>query len=181
MIAEQPAQTVDLPEATAPETPIESTAPAVAAEEMTALENRLSDLESANDDLSAQMVETKESLSDLSASVNALKASIDKLTSNPPVAKAPEKTASPAPKPKQTQATTPAPQPAKQAAPKTQTTNVKWSLKAAQPGKAIIAAQGGNIMNVKTGDVVPGLGKITSIEMKNGLWTVTGTQGSVSQ
>lgn len=57
-----------------------------------------------------------------------------------------------------------------------------WVLRAAQDGEAWISASTqGQLRHVKVGETVNGLGRITSIQLKNGRWVVTGTQGTVSQ
>lgn len=57
-----------------------------------------------------------------------------------------------------------------------------WVLRAASPGRASIAPKGSNdLKTVEVGNTVAGLGKITSIQVENGLWVVRGTKGSVSQ
>jgi len=56
-----------------------------------------------------------------------------------------------------------------------------WMLKSAMPGMAIVAGSDGQIMTVKPGDRVTGLGRIRSISEKNGRWVVTGTTGSLHQ
>ena len=57
---------------------------------------------------------------------------------------------------------------------------VSWELKAAQPGKAVLASRStGDTRNVSVGDTVDGLGKITAISNETGRWTVRGTKGQV--
>lgn len=57
---------------------------------------------------------------------------------------------------------------------------VSWELKAAQPGKAVLASRStGDTRNVAVGDTVDGLGKITAISNDTGRWTVRGTKGQV--
>jgi hypothetical protein len=56
-----------------------------------------------------------------------------------------------------------------------------WMLKSAMPGMAIVAGSNGQIMAVKPGDHVAGLGRIRSISEKNGRWVVTGTTGGLRQ
>ena len=59
---------------------------------------------------------------------------------------------------------------------------VKWALKSAQPGRATIAKLGtDDVISVSVGDVVAGLGKVTSVNVKDGKWVVQATGGSVSQ
>ncbi len=61
-------------------------------------------------------------------------------------------------------------------------TQQNWVLRAASPGRASIAPKGSNdLKTVEVGNTVVGLGKITSIQVENGLWVVRGTKGTVSQ
>jgi hypothetical protein len=58
----------------------------------------------------------------------------------------------------------------------------QWVLRAAQPGKAMIF--NGNtqdVLNVETGDVVPGIGVVKSISIQNNLWVVEGQEGRITQ
>lgn len=57
-----------------------------------------------------------------------------------------------------------------------------WVLRAAQDGEAWISATAqGQLRHVKVGENVNGLGRITSIQLRNGRWVVSGTQSSVTQ
>lgn len=104
-------------------------------------------------------------------------------------APAPEKAAS-APKAAKQAAAPDAEKPAAKKAPAAATTAkapaaapakvVSWELKAAQPGKAVLASRStGDTRNVSVGDTVDGLGKITAISNESGRWTVRGTKGQV--
>ncbi|MEC7576518.1 MAG: hypothetical protein VX468_04255, partial [Pseudomonadota bacterium] len=67
---------------------------------------------------------------------------------------------------------------------KTAQTHTKdvWVLKGIAQGQAWIAKEGSNdIKKVTVGDTVQGLGKITSVGLENNVWTVRGSQGSVTQ
>lgn len=59
---------------------------------------------------------------------------------------------------------------------------VKWTLKSAQTGKAVLynSATDQTVL-VEVGNNVQGLGRVKSIEKINGRWLVSGTSGSVSQ
>lgn len=59
---------------------------------------------------------------------------------------------------------------------------VKWTLKSAQTGKAVLynSASDQTVL-VEVGNNVQGLGRVKSIEKINGKWLVSGTSGSVSQ
>lgn len=59
---------------------------------------------------------------------------------------------------------------------------VKWVLRSAQPGKATLSAEGSNdLKSVEIGNTLPGVGRIISIQIENGLWIVRGTNGAISQ
>lgn len=61
-------------------------------------------------------------------------------------------------------------------------TSNNWVLRAAQDGEAWISPTAqGQLRHVKVGETIPGLGRITAIELKNGRWVVSGTQGTVRQ
>ena len=57
---------------------------------------------------------------------------------------------------------------------------IKWTLKGAQSGRALLAS-GGDLRRVAVGDQVPGLGRILSIEKGQAGWVVLGTAGKVTQ
>ena len=74
--------------------------------------------------------------------------------------------------------------PKAQTAVKSSSTHAKdvWVLKGIAQGQAWIAKEGSNdIKKVTVGDTVQGLGKITSVGLENNVWTVRGSQGSVTQ
>jgi flagellar motility protein MotE (MotC chaperone) len=65
------------------------------------------------------------------------------------------------------------PAPASQNAP-------EWVLRSAQPGQAVLAdRKTGNVIKVEIGQTIKGLGKISSIGLVNGVWTVQGSTGTV--
>ena len=58
----------------------------------------------------------------------------------------------------------------------------QWQLRGASEGQAMIGQRGTNeLVNVKVGDNIRGLGKITFIGQENGKWVVRGTTGKLSQ
>lgn len=58
----------------------------------------------------------------------------------------------------------------------------QWVLKGAQPGRAYLSDKTTkNMHNVKVGDTLKGIGRITSIAQQDGQWVVKGTAGQVSQ
>lgn len=60
--------------------------------------------------------------------------------------------------------------------------NVVWQLRSAKPGQAWISEKGKqDIISVSVGSVVKGIGKVTSISMKNGRWVVAGPSGNITQ
>ncbi|GJL85715.1 MAG: hypothetical protein DHS20C02_14900 [Micavibrio sp.] len=61
-------------------------------------------------------------------------------------------------------------------------TSAKWTLRSAQPGKAMVSDKGsGDFKTVKVGDTLSGIGRIVSIDLENNKWVVTGTKGRISQ
>ncbi len=57
-----------------------------------------------------------------------------------------------------------------------------WVLKGAQPGRAMVAKKGENDLHpVAVGDTLPGIGRITAIEYRDGKWSVIGTLGTIAQ
>ena len=68
------------------------------------------------------------------------------------------------------------------AAPKVERSAVKWTLKSAQPGQAMVAKQGSSdVISISVGQSLAGIGTIKSIAMENGRWVVTGTSGKITQ
>jgi hypothetical protein len=60
--------------------------------------------------------------------------------------------------------------------------SVRWVLKSAQPGHAVIAnAATGDMLSVEIGSVITGLGRVTSVSNETGRWVVQGTSGRVTQ
>jgi len=60
--------------------------------------------------------------------------------------------------------------------------SARWILKSAVPGGALISSgKQGETLNVKVGDVVPGIGKIQAIETVDGRWVVRGSKGEILQ
>ncbi len=59
---------------------------------------------------------------------------------------------------------------------------VRWVLKSAQPGRAMVSRKGQvDTRVVDVGDSLTGLGQITAIHHENNRWVVRGTKGSISQ
>jgi hypothetical protein len=59
-----------------------------------------------------------------------------------------------------------------------------WVLKSAQPGQAWIAKKGdtsGDLNSVSVGENIEGIGRVTSIEQVNGVWTIKATRGVIRQ
>jgi len=59
--------------------------------------------------------------------------------------------------------------------------NVKWVLRAATPEAAWVSetAESAELRQIKTGDFLPGIGKVLSIKQEGNTWTVVGEKGSV--
>lgn len=57
----------------------------------------------------------------------------------------------------------------------------QWTLRAASPGLAWIApsASSQDLRQVEVGDTLPGVGRVTAIEMQGDAWTVRGTKGII--
>ncbi len=63
-----------------------------------------------------------------------------------------------------------------------QGTENKWVLRAAQPGRAWVSLQGERDMqSVEVGQTLAGIGKISAIIFESGRWTITGSQGRITQ
>ncbi len=89
----------------------------------------------------------------------------------------------------------PAPQPVKTVAPArvtgtkgtgskkiVATAPVRWQLRSAQDGSAMISKAGESDMrSIQVGETVPGLGRITAISKMGGGWVVQGTQSRLTQ
>ncbi len=57
-----------------------------------------------------------------------------------------------------------------------------WSIRAAQPGRAVIREKKtGEMKSVEVGDTVNGLGRIKSIAKHSNQWVIKGTSGTVTQ
>lgn len=58
----------------------------------------------------------------------------------------------------------------------------KWELRAAQPDRAWVSQPGKKEMRqVRVGDSLPGIGRITSIAYVGNMWIVQGTEGKITQ
>ena len=65
---------------------------------------------------------------------------------------------------------------------KKSTASVRWVLKSAQPGHAMVSRAGENEMrNVTVGDTLPGVGRVTQIYQSSTGWIVQGTDGRILQ
>lgn len=57
-----------------------------------------------------------------------------------------------------------------------------WTVRAAQPGKAVVYDKNSKEMkSVEVNDTLSGIGRIKSIQLKNGHWIITGTKGEILQ
>lgn len=169
--------------------PVDATAPAAApapvasTPQVGALEERLGVIEQALATIEDNAV-TKADLASLQDSIAKLQ---QQLESQP----AKTATSKQADTPKITSATKkpavkrqPVATPAKKAAPAAVAAPSKsWVLNAAKPGMAWVSERGTKeFRTVSVGDTLPGIGRITSIDVGgNGLWVVVGTNGRISQ
>jgi hypothetical protein len=79
---------------------------------------------------------------------------------------------------------TPSPAPVLKSKPPADQTNssARWELRSAQSGRAVLAPRGSNdLVTVGVGDVLPGIGRITAIDMIGGQWVVQGTQARLAR
>lgn len=68
------------------------------------------------------------------------------------------------------------------AAPAPQKSAARWVLKSAQPGLAYVSQAGrDDMVTVRVGEMLPGIGRVNNIAIINGRWTVSGSDGSISQ
>jgi chemotaxis protein histidine kinase CheA len=133
-------------------------------------EERDSTVQSLQEELESLRTELKETKNDLSAAQSAVKkAEAQAATAAPKVEKAPSTPKTTAPV-------------RKTAAPKPAPTK-SWELRAAQPGKAWVSEVGGRgeMRALVVGDTLAGIGEVTSITYNNGIWTVQGTAGKITQ
>lgn len=143
-------------------------------------DSKMSELESANTDLTEKLRDANTQIADLNETIDSLRGQITDLKAQK-AAEKPKASAAPkaAPKP----ARTPEPaqdiyQPPKQSADLSST----WQMRSAQPGKAFLANKAtGDMITVQTGETVKGFGKILSIDLKDGHWVVEGTLGRISR
>lgn len=130
---------------------------------------------------SAALLDLKENLARLERSLEDLK-NTRPATAVPVTSTTSLEKAAPAQRPKpQILGATPSPQQAAPA-PRTTTETVRWVLRGAQPGQAMVARAGdGDVQTVRPGDSLPGIGRITEIVYVDGRWKVRGTLGEISQ
>ncbi len=65
---------------------------------------------------------------------------------------------------------------------KVQKSAARWVLKSAQPGLAYVSQAGReDMVTIRVGETLPGLGRISAINIVNGRWVVSGSEGSISQ
>ena len=143
---------------------------------LTDLGGRMDGLEKALESLEIPAISGKE-IADLKAALARLEGKVDGLSkSGGSIAAAPVS----APVQKKAKVMAPkeqAPSPAKVRA-----ESVSWVLKSAQPGKAIVSKAGqAEVYSVSIGDRLEGIGKITSVEQKDGMWVVQGSAGKITQ
>ena len=136
------------------------------------LDGRMNELETALESLEVPAISGKE-IADLKAALARLEGKVDGLSKggvSVASASAPAKKKVAAVK---EQVPTPA---------KVKAESVSWVLKSAQPGKAIVSKAGqAEVYSVSIGDKLEGIGKITSVEQKDGMWVVQGSAGKITQ
>ncbi len=65
---------------------------------------------------------------------------------------------------------------------KTEEKEITWTIRAAQPGKAVVYDKTNKVMrSIEINNNLPGIGRIKSIKLKNGRWVITGTKGNILQ
>ncbi len=160
---------IDLPPAIEP-----APAPVMQNNEQAELLEQLNvELEQKNQELAGKLENADSQIEDLNKKISDLQTQIASLA-NKPTASKPEE------QPKNELKTTPKPNtaPVKTPAPDLE----KWELRAALPGKATIArANSNDLRTIEVGDQVSSIGKIQSIEMKNGRWVVQGSKGQITR
>ncbi len=58
----------------------------------------------------------------------------------------------------------------------------QWSLRSAKPGLAVVRSDlSGDLRTVEVGDTLDGVGKISSINYKSGVWTIQGSRGAITR
>ena len=131
------------------------------------------ELEAVTQSLTAEINEKDEMIASLNTMINELQSRIKTLETQATDQNRTESAASPA-EPKA---------PAQKPVPEAQKTqSVKWIMRSAQPGQAMISREGSNdLFSVQIGETIKGLGKITAIEQENDRWVIRGTQNSVTQ
>lgn len=152
-------------------------------DDIVALEERLQQIEISTKSMSDQIDATNQTLQNLSSSIDTISSTLEKINTTEDSKPAIQSSAKISEKPvEQKNSKTKKVEPVKQSSKARPVVKKSWSLRSAQPGSAIIRDRSsGNIREIKIGDTVQGLGKITKISAENGLWVVQGTQGRVTQ
>jgi len=146
------------------------------------LELILQRMESLEKDLSSMKIENKTIQENLNNRISNLQNIVEDRKNdvvNVPVQKQPEPPVKTEKKiaPKEPVKATPSPAPVKKV-----NKPIVWELRAAQPGRAWVSKQGERDMqSVEVGQTLPNIGQIRAITYQNGLWTVMGTNGTISQ
>jgi len=146
------------------------------------LELILQRMESLEKDLSSMKIENKIIQENLNNRISNLQNIVEDRKNNVvnvPIQKQPEPPIKTAKKiaPKEPSRAKPSPAPTKKVI-----KPIVWELRAAQPGRAWVSKQGERDMqSVEVGQTLPNIGQIRAITYQNGLWTVVGTNGTISQ
>lgn len=143
----------------------------------TRLENNEAQIQLLVNKLDAVLDQMKANSADLNSRLQLMERSLDQAKATEPVFKPKVSAKAKASKPAQVQKKK---APVRKVAPKA--VAIRWVLKSAQPGRAVVAnAATGDMRSVEVGSSLSGLGRITSISNATGLWVVQGTSGRVSQ
>lgn len=148
---------------------VDSPVPAIAPAEVAALNEKIAELQKQLDERSGKV-------KDLESTVRQLERALEIKSASPaeePVA------AAPAPR---KAVSRPAAEESTRSAPKKAAPAVRWVLKSAQPGRAMVSRAGEHEMrSIAVGDTLPGVGRVVQIYQGSGGWIVEGTTGRILQ
>lgn len=152
-------------------------------ERLSALQLEYNDLKQKNEQKSKEAMAAREQVQTLEGTVSDLQAQVLRLQGQLKAAQA-----SQVPVQAEKKAdTSPSPVAVKEpvvskSAPVVQEVVYEWTLRSAQPGRAMISDKNtGDMRTVEVGDSIKGLGRIRSIQVEDGRWVVRGTSKSIYQ
>jgi len=123
------------------------------------------------------MEDQKNEIGNLAQALEKIEARLDRMETSPAAASTGARTARTT-----TTATAPAPAPAPPRAAASPPPAANWVLKAAQPGRAMVARAGEQqTYNIAVGDSLAGIGTVREIVLENGRWVVKGSVGRIAQ